>query len=198
MGKNLIVVAFLFILGFAIYTFYKKDDRDLKKQGTWAPSNKPLIKLEDFLIYRYINHELESTLKGRVGFFVDPNILQIQGNISGVKYKNATVQNLKCEYAKILFEAQGLAQLLNNSKVVHSVFKDNVRVTLKESTLKTQYAEYTAVDGLLKSQLEVQVTTPRSVFDGEKGFLYDVEKENLTIFGPIKGKMWQDDQDKTD
>ena len=171
----------------AIYLFLTRDQMPLRRQMEKGLINQPRIVLEDFTIYRYADNHLISTLSGQMGSFMEPNIVDISGNIRGIRHDSAKKEFLLAQSAEGHLKSVGVIQMMNGADFDYAVFQKDVRLGWDSSTLKTEYAKYTADRDVLESDIPVQIETPNTHFYGDNGFVYDVEKEEMTIQGPIKG-----------
>ena len=187
MGKNILIGTFLVTLVVALYLFFTRDQIALRKQVERVQTNQPRIILEDFTIYRYANNRLISTLAGQMGSFVEPNVIDISGNIRGIRHDSAKKEFLLAQSAEAHLKSVGVIQMMNGADLDYAIFQKDVRVGWDKTTIKTEYAKYTADRDILDSDIPVAIETPSANFYGENGFEYDVEKGNIIIQGPIKG-----------
>lgn len=188
MGKNIIAVVFVVISGIALFVFKSRDDRTLKDQVT-IKEKQPRIILEDFTLYRYNKHTVQSTLTGRIAHFMDPNILEVYGDIRGLRHNSSRREHFSAQSAAAYFYSTGVVQLMQNSKIQRCEVENNVRVGSGDNVILTQYAQYIGDSNVLRSDLPVQFNAPRSKFYGKGGFHYQVDTEELNLHGPIKGTL---------
>ena len=185
MGKNLVSILFLVISGLAVYLFMQRDDRTLREQVS-GQEKQPRITLEEFTLHRYRNHTVLSTLTGRIGNFMDPNVLEMYGNLRGLRYDSPSREYFSAESATIYFESNGIVQLLNDSEISRAEIENNVNVGTQDKLLKTQYARYNTKKGMLRSDVPVTFVAPNSIFKGTSGFEYNIATEDVVLFGPIE------------
>ena len=176
----------------AIYLFWTRDQVALRKQVENVQTNQPRIALEDFTIYRYANNRLISTLSAHLGSFVEPNIIDVYGNIRGIRHDSPRKGYLLAQSAQGHLKSLGVIQMMNGADLDYAVFQKDVRLGWDSTTVKTEYAKFSADRNVLDSDIPVEIQTPTAHFSGENGFMYDVEKENMTILGPIKGVITSD------
>ena len=187
MGRNILIGSFLAALVAAIYIFCTRDQTALRKQIENGKTNQPRIILEDFTIYRYANNRLISTLSGRMGAFVEPNIIDVSGDIRGIRHDSEKKEYLLAQSAEGHLKSFGVIQMMNGADLDYATFQKDVRVGWDTTTVKTEDAKYTADRDVLESDIPVVIETPTAHFNGENGFEYDVEKGDMTVQGPIKG-----------
>ena len=189
MGKNIIVYSFLFSLGFSLFIFFSREDRRIRDQINQGDKREPLITVEDFTAYKYIDHKVISTLSGKLGQFIEPNILELYGQIRGMRHDVDEKQYIFSESAVAYYRSQGLAQLAKDSSLRKAEIENSVRIGTGSKVLMTEYAEYIEAENRLKSDWEVLIKTPNSQINGKQGFDYDVLSKDLTVMGPINGVL---------
>ncbi len=188
MGKNVVSIAFILISGLAIYLFNMRDDKALREQVS-IYDRKPRITLEDFTLHRYRDHRVLSTLTGRIANFMDPNLLEMYGNLRGLRYDTVNREYFSSESAAIYFASAGVMQLLQNSNIVRADIENDVKVGSQDKLLKTQYAQYFSQKNLLRSDVPVVFIAPDSILKGSSGFEYNLNTEDVVLFGPIEGTL---------
>lgn len=189
MGKNLVVIGFLLTCGFAAWVFFERDDRLLREHMDPDTSGLPRLVLEDFTLYRYENHKVTSTLSARLGQYLEPNLLEMYGDIRGLRHNTERRDLVTSQSALVFFRSRGIRALLENAKIEKVELEDSVMVSSGQNILETEYAEFLPDDNLLRSDLEVRVRGPRGRFTGGNGFVYHTDTEDLLIEGPLKGTL---------
>ncbi|SME91349.1 LPS export ABC transporter periplasmic protein LptC [Pseudobacteriovorax antillogorgiicola] len=188
MGKNVVTVIFLVISSLALWVFLSREDRTLRDQVD-PDAKQPRIILEEFTLYRYKKHEVQSTLTGRMAHFREPNILEVYGDIRGLRHNTEKREHFAAESATVYFNSNGIVQLMKNSEVKRCEVENNVQVGSRDSVIQTQYAQYFGAEQILRSDVPVQFTGPNSQFAGQGGFQYDIKTEDLDLIGPIEGTL---------
>ena len=188
MGKNIITAIFVIISVLALFVFLNRDDTTLRDQVS-GQEKQPRIILEEFTLYRYKKHEVQSTLTGRIAHFMEPNILEIYGDIRGLRHNSPKREHFAAESASVYFMSNGVVQLMKDSEIKRCEVENNVRVGSGDNVILTQYAQFLGKENILHSDVPVKFTGPGSQFNGKGGFHYDVASENLDLMGPIKGTL---------
>lgn len=188
MGKNAIVGGFLLACCLAIYVLATREGPIVRENDPDA-SREPRLSLSDFTIYKYDDHKVKMTFSGRLANFVDPNLLEIYGNIRGLRHNSQKREYVTAESAVVFFETNGVAQLMEDAEVSKAELEDNVNVGVKYNRLVTDFAEYLPQQELLQSEFPVRLKGPTGDFDGKSGFKYDLKSEDILIHGPISGVL---------
>lgn len=191
MGKNVLAVIFLSISTYAVYVFMQKDSSRLKDQIT-SSEREPRVILEDFTMYRYRGHQVLSTITGRLGHFIEPNSVEMYGNLRGLRYDTENREYFSAESATVYFKASGMLQLMKGSEVERAEVDNNVRVGSSRNLIETDYVQYRAEKQTLRSDVPVVFTSPRSTLSGQSGFEYDILTEAAKLYGPMEGTLQSD------
>lgn len=188
MGRNLIVAAFLATFLVSLFLFFSRDDNSLKDQVD-ARSKQPVVTLEDFIAFRYDGHELKGTLSGRLANFLEPNIIELYGNVQGKKLRASEQNYASAESGTVLLSSSGVSQFMKESTVKRAYLENDVRIGVNQSILNTEYAEFLADKEMIQSERPVLIHNSSGRFKGNTGFEYSLKSEDLTIFGPIEGLL---------
>ena len=188
MGKNLVVAIFVATCVLAsLYVATREASRRGASEADEA--NVPRVSLEEFSIYKYDGHKVKATLTGKIAHFLDPNILELYGNIRGLKHHPEKPEFASSETATIFFQSSGISQLMENTEVREAELEDNVNVGIHFHRLATEYAKYLPKDALLTSEVSVVLKGPSGRLKGHQGFEYHLDEENIRLFGPIEGVL---------
>ncbi|NRA65784.1 MAG: LPS export ABC transporter periplasmic protein LptC [Pseudobacteriovorax sp.] len=188
MGKNIVSLIFVVLVCFSSYIFLQRDSSSLKDQ-VGKGEKDPRVVLENFTIYRYEGHTVLSTLTGKLAHFLEPNRLEMYGDIRGLRYDTENREYFSSESATVRFLSNGVMQLIDGSDLERAEVENNVIFGSKRSVIKTNYALYLAKDEALQSDVPVTFLSPSSVLYGKNGFEYDLVSEELSITGPMKGTL---------
>ena len=188
MGKNIIVALFLASCGLALVVLFTRSARPRLTEDPEA-AKSPRVSLEEFTLYKYRNHKVETTLSGKLAHFLDPNILELYGSLRGLRHNTEKREYLSAESAIVYFSSNGISQLMENAEIIEAELEDNVNLGIKYNRLLTEFAEYLPNEKLLQSELPVVLKGPTGEFEGQNGFRYFMDDENIRIFGPIKGTL---------
>lgn len=186
MGKYIISGVFLVFCGVSLLVFFVRDDKLLKEQVNMS-EKLPRIILEDFTLYKYREHSVKATFTGKIAHFRDPNILEVYGEIRGLKHNSEKREHISAESATVVFHANGIVQLLEESRVKTCEIENNVQVGSGNDVILTQYAQYSGDKNHLRSDVPVKFSNPTAQLKGKNGFVYDIETGDLELIGPIEG-----------
>ncbi len=149
------------------------------------------ITFEDFTATRYLSGSVTSVARAKSGYLLEPNMLELFGDVSFRALKgNGKKQyweQLYCETATAYFRSNSLAQMITSSSMDHIDLRGFVKLETRDVTLETDSAVYTQGNGILQSSSKTQLSGPGHYVKGEGGFSFDLRKEELNLFGPIRG-----------
>lgn len=188
MGRNIIVAAFLATFLVSLFLFFSRDDNSLRDQVD-ARSKQPVVTLEDFIAFRYDGHELKGTLSGRLANFLEPNIVELYGNVQGKKLQGGQQNFASAESGTVFLSSAGVTQFMKESTVKRATLENDVRIGVNQSVLNTEYAEFLAPKEIIQSERPVLIYNSSGRFKGNNGFEYSLKSEDLVIFGPIDGLL---------
>ncbi len=188
MGRNIIVAAFLATFFVSLFLFFSRDDGSLRDQVD-ARSKQPVLALEDFIAFRYDGHELKGTLSGRLANFLEPNIIELYGNVQGKKLRADQQNHVSAESGTVFLSSNGITQFMKDGTVKRAHLENDVRIGVNQSILNTEYAEFIAEKNMIQSERPVLIYNSSGRFKGNTGFEYSLKSEDLTIFGPIEGLL---------
>lgn len=174
-------------------TFFFREDKSLREQVEKQTKGLPLITLEGFTVYKYDRHAVSATLSGKMAQFIEPNNLELYGNISWLRNSEKKRDYALCETARVSFRSRGVTNLIKDGTIDKAELENNVRIGSKGNILLTEYAEYIERTQTLTSDQPVRLDGSKGTFVGSKGFNYDLDEEALTIFGPIEGTLQGDE-----
>jgi len=149
------------------------------------------ITFEDFTATLYESGIVTSVARAKSGYLLEPNMLELFGDVSfrtrkGDRKKQYWEQ-LYCETATAYFRSNSLAQMITSSSMDHIDLRGFVKIETKGMTLETDSAVYTQANGILQSSATTQLSGPGHNLKGEGGFSFDLRREELNMFGPIRG-----------
>lgn len=191
MGKHFVVIFFASALLGAVVVFLQRGERPARaKASEETPHDTHArIVLEDFVVYQYKNHLATETFQGKHAEFVDPDMLEVFGDVLGTRLQSSKKEFVAADSLRVHFESKGLTELVKNSKVLSSEFENDVRVGYDDNVLYTDYAKYVHADEKLISDRPVRIQAPRAELKGSRGFEYETKSQNLKIFGPMEGTL---------
>lgn len=187
MGKIVISFAFIFISLLSAWVFFNREERSLREQIN--SSERPRIILEDFVVYRYEKSRVSSTLSGRIGHFIEPNIMEIYGDIRGTRYNKGEREYLRAESSSTIFQARGIVDLMKSAQIVKSELENDVQFGFNGMILNTQFAEFLNSSQIIRSDVPVFVSSVQGKMTGKRGFNYNITEELIDLYGPIQGYL---------
>lgn len=196
MGKNIIVALFLLMVGTAFVIFFKRKPDTPFKEGDRSKAHEPRIYLEEFTIYDYEGHKMNSTLSGNAATFMDPDLLEINGSIQGQRLDSPRKETLNAELATIRFASKSLVDLMKSSRIESCEIQNQVRIGYNDNILYTEYAKLLADQNRLVSDVPVRILGPQVDLMGGRGFEYQTKTQDLKVFGPLEGTVVGHDQEK--
>ncbi|MFW7378322.1 MAG: hypothetical protein ACOH5I_05915 [Oligoflexus sp.] len=193
MGKYLLVASFLLTLALAVYVFLSRDDRSLREQVV-QQAGRPRLTMEEFTVYRYRDHRVLSTLSAKMGQFLEPNILEIYGDIRGMRHDSEKREFVNAEGSSTQFRSRGVIQLMKEPDIIKTELENDVQFGFDETMVFTQFTEYLAEPGVLRSDVPVLVRSPQGFMHSQTGFNYDIEEELMELYGPLQGTLQQSEK----
>jgi lipopolysaccharide export system protein LptC len=188
MGKKIVIVLFLMTFMFAINASrnktYSSDSLNISSES----SEDPRLVLEEFKLTRYTEASKKMSLKAKLAYFIEPNILELYGNVSGTRFGEKE-EILHADTVMAYFDSESISDLMNQGGLLRAEFEENVSVDFSQHTLRTDYAQYLAEENSLTSMNPVKIDGPKRWFSGSDGFRYEIDKEDLEIYGTTSGEL---------
>ncbi len=191
MGKQILVGIFILLFGSALYVFSKRD-KSQSKIALPVKEHSPRITVEDFVIYKYEDHRVISSLSGKLGSFYDPNTLEILGDVKGMEHNKQKNKEFSSESLTLHFVSKGLSVLTRDNRIDFAEIENQVRLGYDGITIFTDYAKYLNDEKRLASSLPVRIQGPKFDVMGTKGFEFLGTTNDLKVFGPMEGKLSAD------
>ena len=187
MARKLVIVGFLIALSIALYTYFTRENSRAWEQSDL--DNKPRIILEDFVLYRYTGAVVNGKLTARLGHLLEPNIVELYGEVKGERTGERGVERVTAESAVAYLKSNSISELVKTNEVVRAEMKGFVNVDFDEHKLSTDYAEYWHDRQEIASNRPVKVDGPNRVIKGDQGFLYQLSDSTLEVFGKVSGQV---------
>jgi len=187
-GRNALVVLFLICCGISLFAFLNREKPDVREFREEHAAKEPHLILEEFTVYRYNQHNVTETLAAKLGYFLEPNILELYGDIRGFRH-GPKREYCSAESSISYFDSHSLTSLLRNAKIVKTEVETQVRVGIEDHALRTEFAEFIADLEVIRTDFPVKIDGPRGRFNGEKGFVYDLKAGLMMIRGPMTGTL---------
>lgn len=195
MGRKLASIFLAIVFGVSVWVFFSRE-RKVLRETISSKDHEHRVKIEDFTINIYEDGQLTEKMSAKLGVFVEPNIIELSGDVHGEKVADAKAQlaqsvqkeTIRADQATVYLRATSLSMLLNQAaELDRSELTGFVQVGFKEHILTTEYAEYIQSQRLIQSPKRVKVDGPNRSFEGEEGFVYSFEQEQLEIKGKVRG-----------
>jgi hypothetical protein len=187
MLKKLIIFGFIIFVVVAIRSYVVSDrtqrQRDAESQGARIPR----VVLEDFVLYRYTSAVLTSRVSAKLGNVFEPNVVELYGDVEGSRNREDHVERMGAEFAKATFASESLEQLTQKPSLDKVEMSDFVRFYLRDEVLETSHAEFHQATSQVTSNTLVQIRGPGRNLSGDKGFVYDMSKDEIDLLGVVKG-----------
>ncbi len=187
MGKKILIVVFSLTLAYATFLFINRDTRFLREKITRDQVKTPRVVLEDFKVFRYHDKDIKAQVSARLGHFFEPNLVELNGDIRGLRHTERGPETIGAEAVMAYFEADDIGSMLKEAPLQLAELTGFVEVGVRDHLLTTDYAEYKAADKVVASTRPVRVEGPGRVFTGEDGFNYDLDSQSLDILGHVEG-----------
>lgn len=195
MGRKLASLFLFTAFLVSAWTFFSREQRVLRETINSA-QNEYRIKLEDFAITNYEDGEITEKISAKLGFFVEPNLVELNGDVQGERVSELKSKNggssrkevIRSDHASVYLRATSLNMLLSQSaEVDRAELTGFVQVAFNDHLLTTDYAEYLQNQKVIQSPRKVKVLGPNRSFEGDEGFVYSLEQEILEIKGMVRG-----------
>ena len=189
MFKNILIVSFVLISAGAIFFFFVIGmERDLDK--VVGSHQQPLIALRDFVIYRYDDDEMKWTISANMANFLDPNVVQIIGEVNGIRQTDdGGKESLDADSAIAYLRANSFSEFIQNARINKVEIDNDVKIVVKDYTITTDYAEYHDKAQMIQSEFPVNIVQQDNFFEGDSGFEYKIKDDALKVKGPLKGMI---------
>ena len=188
MKKSVLISAVLFI--FLAVTVYVKKARDQRKKPKELGDDSR-VTLEEFDIYRYQNHKIESRFSARSARLFEPNRMLVEGNPIGIRYKSdqngESKEVLRAQTATIFFQADSFGKMLQSPPLDKALLSEGVEAGFVDLILLTENADYVFKTDTLQSKMETTVEGPQKKMKSATGFEYDLKKQQLLMQGKVSG-----------
>lgn len=194
--KTVVIITFLLFFVGALWTQLSKERPNIKDELKKSEGLVPEVVLEDFSIFRYTGNHLDSEISGQIGQFVDPNRVQAFGEAKATKYEAGRTQTLIGGQAVAFFKAKTVQEMMGSPELVRVEMSKNVKMNTSDHIIFTDEADYTALTNTVTSSRPVRVEGDNQWFTGERGFQYEVDSENVRLYGKVRGMVMPADQEE--
>lgn len=194
MIKHLSTVVFAVLLMVALAYFLMRE-RSHSTASNVRPQ-QPLIALRDFIMYRYENDAVKWTVSADLGNFLEPNIVEVYGNVNGLRHTEGKIESIQADSAVAYLKSTTFSEILRDSKIQKIEIDSRVKIAMNDFRIVTEYAEFDERYQTIVSDLPVKITKDGSFFQGQRGFMYKINKDTLTVNGPLKGVIKSEQKDQ--
>ena len=191
MGKHVMITGFFLLFGAALYVFSNREKSRPMNRLT-SSKNAPRIMLEDFVVYKYENQKIISSLSGKSASFYDPSTLELIGDVICAEHSKEKNKSFSAESATLHFSSKGLSDLVKDSRIESAEVENQVRFNYDDLVVYTDYAKYLEREAILSSDFPVRIQNSKLDFMGSKGFVYSIKSHDLKVFGPLEGTLSAD------
>ena len=188
MGKNILIALFLISFISAVFALILRDEK-LLRENVDQTIGKPRITLEEFTMFNYSGHKVRSTISGDLANFVEPNVVEVYGNIVAMNHTTTNKESLRAGTALAYYDSNGITEIMSGAPLLKAELSDNVIIASQDRTITTRYAEFIPSTEIIQSDMPVNYSALGKKIKGEEGFTYRRKKDNLVIRGPIKGVL---------
>ncbi len=189
MGKIIVIIGFLIFFFSALYIFITIDKKAPIENIKTETVKTPRIILSDFTHYNYEKGSLASSLSARLGYLIDPNIVEVFGDVRGKNYKKDGGEVIKAESGRAYFGTDDLDRMFQNAQMEKAELKGMIEIEFHDHKLLTDYAEYSTKENVVSSTRPTRIEGNKRWFIGQNGFRYDLTKEHIVFDGPIEGEV---------
>ncbi|MGE0171660.1 MAG: LPS export ABC transporter periplasmic protein LptC [Oligoflexales bacterium] len=170
----------------AVLVFLVREERR-PSQREGSADVTPMLSLKEFVVYRYLDDQVRWTVSAKLGNFLDPNVVEVFGSVEGSRVVDDETEIVTAESAVAYLDANSLSDSVKDAQISRVEIDSSVNIAMKNYAIKTDYAEYTVKSQTIESDLPVTVEQKANFFEGQNGFNYNLNKDLLTIKGPLKG-----------
>lgn len=159
--------------------------------------NDHRVIIQGFTTLNYEDGTLVAKISAKKAHYIEPNIMDLEGDVQAEKYSEATKETMRSNQATVYLRTTSLSNLMSQeAELDRAELTGFVQVGFKDHILTTDYAEYIQRENVVRSSKPVQVNGPRRYFEGEGGFIYSLTTEMLEIKGRVKGVTTVDESPK--
>ncbi len=202
MIKRVFIILFIAFFSVALKIYVQKWFKR-KRNDQISFHDRHSLSMQSFNLLQFNEKgELVSRLSSERAYLNDPNMLVLEGSVeaghvpekSDSKTEEKEEQTLYCHTAQIYLNSKTPSDLFKDISLEKIYVKDNVLMSFMEQDVFTEEATYVFSEQKIFSDKLVRMFGQNRQFSGEKGFEYDLKSELFTVFGPVKGKVLNDDQ----
>lgn len=184
--KYILTLIFSLLSIAAVLVFLVREERR-PSQREGSADVTPMLSLKEFVVYRYLDDQVRWTVSAKLGNFLDPNVVEVFGSVEGSRVVDDETEIVTAESAVAYLDANSLSDSVKDAQISRVEIDSSVNIAMKNYAIKTDYAEYTVKSQTIESDLPVTVEQKANFFEGQNGFNYNLNKDLLTIKGPLKG-----------
>lgn len=187
MGRKLAAIMLILCFGAAAGVFFTRERKVLRDSiDTKAHDHRVII--QGFTTLNYEDGALVSKLSAKKGRYIEPNMMDLEGDVKGERYSDTSKETMRSDQATVYLRTTSLSNLMSQeAELDRAELTGFVQVGFKDHILSTDYAEYIQRENVIRSSKPVQVNGPLRYFESESGFAYSLTTEMLEMTGRVKG-----------
>lgn len=187
-------VALFFILIFCGFIYYiirgqsNQDNLELD-MGT----RHARIELDQMSAIKYTGSTPTQNIRADLVQFFEPNLIELFGNIDMKRFKSTKVETARSQIAKAELTSSSTKDLFTRSdnQLKHATLERQITLQIEEYKLESELVHYLAKSGDIYSKEKVKVAGVDRSMEGNGGFRYNMNKGDLTLLGPVRGRVIQ-------
>jgi lipopolysaccharide export system protein LptC len=187
-----IIILFCALFLISIWLFATREDKPIIAETQSMILKKSFV-MDQFKLSRYKGKTLVGEITAEGGQFVEPNVLHLWGDVRAKRLINGDFETVSSDFAEAYFASDSLSGMLNGAELVTAELNDEVKVSYKGHRLYTDFAKYLPNQELIVSERPVLIDGPNRSMTSDKGFQIDLVKQNVDVFGEVKGVFRLDD-----
>lgn len=188
MGRKVASLILICCFITALVVFFSRETKNLREAMTKTTPQESRVILEEFSMLRYEDGALEGKISARMGHFVEPNIIELEGDVQAERVNENSKESMRADAASVYLKATGLSTILNQeTELDRAEFTGLVQVGIRDHILTTDYAEFLSKGRIVRSPRPVRVDGPSRYFAGDDGFTYDLTSQILEMKGQVRG-----------
>jgi LPS export ABC transporter protein LptC len=158
-----------------------------------SESRHARIELDQMTAVKYRESTPVQNLKADLVQFFEPNLIELFGNIDIKRFKSSGTESAKSQIAKAELNSRSTADLFTrtDSQLEKATIERQISLKIGEYTLQSELVHYSAQAGDVYSKEKVKVVGVDRSMEGIGGFKYNMNKGDLTLSGPVRGRVVQ-------
>lgn len=178
---------FLLVLILSLFFYLLRDEKFVFDDAI-VPSHDPRIVLQNFILTKFDGETVISQIRGAKAALLTPRLLEMPSYVTGWRVRDGKKESFEANLVKAELDSVQMSDLSGRVNVKNAFFGDSVMLSIGELVLETQEARYLGDQSrMIVGDKFVMVYGPGRWVSGEKGFEFNMNDEDLSLFGKIKG-----------